>query len=68
MDKEKKSRSGSQSNRNEKNENVGDRGRKQVPGTPVSSNRTTGGNKRQKRDHSFRGAERNTTKRGSNSV
>jgi hypothetical protein len=68
MDKEKKNRSGSQSNRSGKNENMGDRGREQLPGSPVSSNRNTGGNKRHERDDSSRGAEKNTTKKGSNNI
>jgi hypothetical protein len=68
MDKEKNNHSGSQSNRNGKNENTGDRGRKQLPGAPVSSNRNTGGSKRHERDDSSRGAEKNTTKRGSNNI
>jgi hypothetical protein len=68
MDKEKKNRSGSQSNRNGKNENLGDRERKQLPGVPAKSNRDTGGSKRHERDDSSRGAEKNTTKKGSNNI
>jgi hypothetical protein len=44
MDKEKKNRSGSQSNGNGKNESMGNR-REQLPGSPVISNRNTGGSK-----------------------
>jgi hypothetical protein len=68
MDKEKKNRSGSESNRNGKNQNQGDRGRKTLPGSPVSSNRNTGGSKRHERDDSSRGTERNTTKKGANNI
>lgn len=67
MDKEKKNRSGSQSNRNGKNENTGDRRRDHLPGAPAKSNRQTGGSKRRERDESS-GAERNTTKKGQNSI
>jgi hypothetical protein len=68
MDKEKKNRSGSQTNRNGKNENLGDRGREHLPGSPVSSNRSTGGSKRHEKDDSSKGSERNTTKKGSNNI
>jgi hypothetical protein len=68
MDKEKKNRSGSQSNPNGKNENMADRERKELPGSPVSSNRNTGGSKRHEKDDSSRGAEKNTTKKGSNNI
>lgn len=56
MDKENKNRSGSQSNRNGKNENLGDRGGAHLPGSPVSSNRNTGGSKRHERDNSSKGS------------
>jgi len=63
MDKEKKNRSGSQSSRNDH----ADRDRKQVsqPGAPQKSNRQTGDHEK---DDSTRGARRNTTKKGPNSV
>ena len=64
MDKDKKNRSGSQSNRHDKNENISDRGKTQQPGAPAKSNRQTGNHER---DDSS-GAERNTTKKGANSV
>lgn len=67
MDKEKKNRSGSQSNRHGKNENTGDPRRDHLPGAPASSNRQTGGNERREEDESS-GAEKNTTKKGSNSI
>ena len=44
MDKELKNRSGSTSNRNGKNENMGDRKKKSQPGGPAKSNRQTKGN------------------------
>jgi hypothetical protein len=68
MDKEKKNRSGSESNPNGKSENMTDRGRKELPGSPVSSNRNTGGSKRHEKDDSSRGAEKNTTKKGANNI
>jgi hypothetical protein len=65
MDKELKNRSGSQSNGNGKAENKGDRKRTSLPGAPSKSNRQTGGHER---DDSSRGADRNTTKKGANSI
>ena len=47
-----------------KNENTSDRGKTQQPGAPAKSNRQTGNHER---DDSS-GAERNTTKKGANSV
>ncbi|MBD0277710.1 MAG: hypothetical protein ICV81_07060, partial [Flavisolibacter sp.] len=67
-DKEKKNRSGSQSNRGGNNENSKNRGRTHLPGAPSKSNRQTGGNKRNERDDSNSGADRNTTKKGPNSI
>ena len=66
MDKDKKNRSGSLSNKgsNEREE----RGRTELPGAPAKSNRQTGGGKRQERDDSSRGAEDYTTKKGPNSI
>lgn len=66
MDKNKKNRSGSQSNAG--NSNSGDRGRTELPGAPATSNRQTGGNKRREKDDSSGGAERNTTKKQQNSI
>ena len=63
MDKDKKNRSGSQSNRHG-NEGDNQRGKTQQPGAPAKSNRQTGDHER---DDSS-GAERNTTKKGANSV
>ena len=63
MDKNKKNRSGSQSNRHG-NEGDNQRGKTQQPGAPAKSNRQTGDHER---DDSS-GAERNTTKKGANSV
>jgi hypothetical protein len=68
MDKDKKDRSGSQTNKSGKNENPGDRRREHLPGSPASSNRNTGGSKRHERDNSSGGAERNTTKKGLNNI
>ncbi len=68
MDKEKKNRSGSISNESDKNENSGDSRKKHQPGAPNKSNRQTGGNKRKERDDSSGGAEKNTTKKGANSI
>jgi hypothetical protein len=67
MDKEKKNRSGS-SNDSKSQKTSGNRGRTELPGAPAKSNRQTGGNKRKERDDSSGGAERNTTKKGSNSI
>jgi hypothetical protein len=64
MDKDKKNRSGSISNRHDKNENSSGRGKTQQPGAPAKSNRETGNHER---DDSS-GSERNTTKKGANSV
>jgi hypothetical protein len=64
MDKDKKNRSGSQSNPNGKNENMADRRQQYQPGAPNKSNR-------QSRDHEkddSSGAEKNTTKKQSNSI
>ena len=66
MDKDKKNRSGSQSN--EGKSNSGDRGRTELPGAPAKSNRQTGDSKRREKDDSSRGAERNTTKKQQNSI
>jgi len=68
MDKEKKNRSGSQSNDTRKTENKGEKGRTHLPGAPAKSNRQTGGNKRHERDDSNGGPEKNTTKKGANSI
>ncbi len=64
MDKDKKNRSGSQSNPHKKNENKGDRRQTSQPGAPSKSNRQTGGHRKDDSD----GAERNTTKKGPNSI
>jgi hypothetical protein len=64
MDKDKKNRSGSISNRHDKNENNTSRGKTQQPGAPAKSNRQTGNHER---DDSS-GSERNATKKGANSV
>lgn len=66
MDKEKKNRSGDQSNDGRKN--VSDRRQTEQPGAPNKSNRQTGGNKRHERDDSNGGPEKNTTKKGANSI
>lgn len=64
MDKDKKNRSGSQSNGNGKTENMADRGQQHQPGAPNVSNRQSKGH--EKDDSS--GAEKNTTKKQSNSI
>ena len=64
MDKEKKNRSGSLSNDGGKTENTGDRRKSHQPGAPAKSNRQTGNHER---DDSS-GSERNTTKKGANSI
>lgn len=68
MDKEKKNRSGSQSNRNSDTQKVSSDRQSSQPGAPNRSNQQTGGSQRRERDDSNRGAERNTTKKGSNSI
>lgn len=59
MDKEKKNRSGSQSNRGS-DESKGNRGKSGQPGAPAKSNR-------HEKDDS-NGSDRNTTKKGENAV
>jgi hypothetical protein len=69
MDNEKKNRSGSLSNPpNPDNQKVSNRKQSYQPGGPNKSNRQTGDNQRHERDDSSRGADRNTTKKGSNSI
>jgi len=65
MDKANKNRSGSQSSEGRKTENKGDRKQTSQPGAPNKSNRQTGDHER---DDSSRGADRNTTKKGANSI
>jgi hypothetical protein len=68
MDKDKKNRSGSQSNESAKRETT-DRGRTELKGAPSKSNRQTGGNDRRERDNSSgRREENQDTKRGPNSI
>jgi hypothetical protein len=67
MDKDKKNRNGSMSNKGA-GENAGEKGRTHLPGAPAKSNRQTGGSNRNERDDSSRGAEKNTTKKGPNSI
>ena len=64
MENEKKNRSRSQF-RGGNDENRNER-RDHLQGPPTSSYRNTGGNKRHEKDDSSRGAEKNTTKKGSN--
>ncbi|HYO20857.1 MAG TPA: hypothetical protein VER36_00540 [Flavisolibacter sp.] len=68
MDKDKKNRSGSQSGKGGNKENVSDRRQTSQPGAPSKSNRQTGGNKRHERDDSNGGPDKNTTKKGANSI
>ena len=65
MDKEHKNRSGSESNRNSDTTNRGERKQTSQPGAPNKSNRQTGDHEK---DDSSHGAERNTTKKGANSI
>lgn len=67
MDKEKRNRSGSESNGGNK-QNVSERRQTEQPGAPNKSNRQTGGNKRHERDDSNGGPDKNTTKKGANSI
>jgi hypothetical protein len=62
MDRDKKNRSGSLTNRSGKNENMGDRRKDSQPGAPARSNRQTKGH-----DESF-AIKETGTKKGSNSV
>lgn len=64
MDKNLKNRSGSLSNEN-KGTDKGERKQKSQPGAPSKSNRQTGNHER---DDSNSGADRNTTKKGANSI
>ena len=68
MDKEKKNRSGSQSNNANQDQKAGGKRQTSQPGAPNKSNRQTGGSDRHERDDSSRGADRNTTKKGENAV
>lgn len=69
MDKEKKNRSGSLSNSSKNNnQKVSNSRQSYQPGAPNKSNRQTGDNKRHERDDSSRGADKNTTKKGENSI
>ena len=68
MDKDKKNRSGSMSNEDNKQDQKVSKGKSSQPGGPAKSNRQTGGNKRHERDDSNRGAESNTTKKQQNSI
>lgn len=64
MDKALKNRSGSISNENRKQKGRGEARQSHQPGAPNKSNRQTGGHEK---DDSH-GAERNTTKKQSNSI
>lgn len=69
MDKTKKNRSGTLSDApGNDNQNVSNRRKSDQPGAPNKSNRQTGDSRRHERDDSSRGADRNTTKKGSNSI
>lgn len=68
MDKDKKNRSGNDSNKGGNKENASDRRQTEQPGAPNKSNRQTGGNKRHERDDSNGGPDKNTTKKGANSI
>ena len=64
MNKEHKNRSGSQSN-DGSSEQRGDKKQTSQPGASVRSNRQTG---HYEKDNSSRGSERNTAKKGPNSI
>lgn len=66
MDKEHKNRSGSQSN-DTSEKGRGDEKKTAQPGADTS-NRHTGANDRRERDDSNGGPEKNTTKKGANSI
>lgn len=68
MDKEKKNRSGSQSNDGSTQMAKNIKGKTHQPGAPSKSNRQTGGNRRNERDDSNRGTKTNTTKKQGNSI
>ena len=68
MDKDKKNRSGSMSNEENKQDQKVSKGKSAQPGGPEKSNRQTGGSKRRERDDSNGGAETNTTKKQQNSI
>lgn len=65
MNKEHKNRSGSESNRNSDTQNRGEKKQTSQPGAPQKSNRQTGDHEK---DDSNHGADRNTTKKGANSI
>ena len=67
MDKEKKNRSGSMSDRGS-SESRGEHGRSHLEGSPEKSNRQTGDSKRREKDDSSGGAENYTTKKGPNNI
>jgi len=64
MNKDKKNRSGSQSNPHKGNEKGGERRQTSQPGAPNKSNRQTGGHRKDDSD----GAEKNTTKKQQNAI
>jgi hypothetical protein len=65
MDKEKKNRSGSQSNDGSKQNTSFSGGKSDMKGAPLKSNRQTGDHEK---DDSSRGADKNTTKKQANSI
>jgi hypothetical protein len=65
MDKEKKNRSGSQSNDGSKQNTSFSGGKSDMKGAPLKSNRQTGDHEK---DDSSGGAEKNTTKKQANSI
>lgn len=68
MDKDKKNRSGSMSNEENKQHQKVSKGKPAQPGGPEKSNRQTGGSNRHERDDSNGGADKNTTKKQGNSI
>lgn len=68
MDRDKKNRSGSLSNEDNKSGQKQSRKRSELPGAPAKTNRQTGGSARNQKDESVRGSRQNTTKKQSNSI
>lgn len=64
MDKNKKNHSGSQSNETDKNQNRGSKKQVSQPGAPQKSNRQTGDHRKDESE----GSDRQTTKKGPNSI
>jgi hypothetical protein len=66
MSNSNKNRSGSQSNRNGKNENMGDHGRQHLPGSTPESNNTY--SKQEEIGKQYKEEAKHGTKKGPNSI